>query len=164
MKKKYILSQETAMMKMRRMAFEIMENNKGQKHIILAGIRDNGTVIAHQIKKFLKDDFSFEATLIDVNLNKKNPMECVVNNASMVKGNVLIIIDDVVNSGKTLLYAMTPFLEHEPNKMQTLTLVERSYKVFPVHVDYVGVSLSTSLNEHIQVEVEEERILGAYVE
>ena len=164
MKKKYILSQETAMMKMRRMAFEIMENNKGQKHIILAGIRDNGTVIAQQIKKFLKDDFSFEATLIDVNLNKKNPMECVVNNASMVKGNVLIIIDDVVNSGKTLLYAMTPFLEHEPNKMQTLTLVERSYKVFPVHVDYVGVSLSTSLNEHIQVEVEEERILGAYVE
>jgi pyrimidine operon attenuation protein/uracil phosphoribosyltransferase len=164
MKKKYILSQETAMMKMRRMAFEIMENNKGQKHIILAGIRDNGTVIAQQIKKFLKDDFSFEATLIDVNLNKKNPMECVVNHASMVKGNVLIIIDDVVNSGKTLLYAMTPFLEHEPNKMQTLTLVERSYKVFPVHVDYVGVSLSTSLNEHIQVEVEEERILGAYVE
>jgi len=164
MKKKYILSQETAMMKMRRMAFEIMENNKGQKHIILAGIRDNGTVIAQQIKKFLKDDFSFEATLIDVNLNKKNPMECVVNDASMVKGNVLIIIDDVVNSGKTLLYAMTPFLEHEPNKMQTLTLVERSYKVFPVHVDYVGVSLSTSLNEHIQVEVEEERILGAYVE
>jgi len=164
MKKKYILSQETAMMKMRRMAFEIMENNKGQKHIILAGIRDNGTVIAQQIKKFLKDDFSFEATLIDVNLNKKNPMECVVNHASMVKGNVLIIIDDVVNSGKTLLYAMTPFLEHEPNKMQTLTLVERSYKVFPVHVDYVGVSLSTSLNEHIQVEVEEERILVAYVE
>ena len=164
MKKKYILSQETAMMKMRRMAFEIMENNKGQKHIILAGIRDNGTVIAQQIKKFLKDDFSFEATLIDVNINKKNPMECVVNDASMVKGNILIIIDDVVNSGKTLLYAMTPFLEYEPNKMQTLTLVERSYKVFPVHVDYVGVSLSTSLNEHIQVEVEEERILGAYVE
>ena len=164
MKKKYILSQETAMMKMRRMAFEIMENNKGQKHIILAGIRDNGTVIAQQIKKFLKDDFSFEATLIDVNINKKDPMECVVNDASMVKGNILIIIDDVVNSGKTLLYAMTPFLEYEPNKMQTLTLVERSYKVFPVHVDYVGVSLSTSLNEHIQVEVEEERILGAYVE
>jgi pyrimidine operon attenuation protein/uracil phosphoribosyltransferase len=164
MKKKYILSQETALMKMRRMAFEIMENNKGQKHIILAGIRDNGTVIAQQIKKFLKDDFSFEATLIDVDINKKNPMECVVNDASMVKGNILIIIDDVVNSGKTLLYAMTPFLEHEPNKMQTLTLVERSYKVFPVHVDYVGVSLSTSLNEHIQVEVEEERILGAYVE
>jgi pyrimidine operon attenuation protein/uracil phosphoribosyltransferase len=164
MKKKYILSQETALMKMRRMAFEIMENNKGQKHIILAGIRDNGTVIAQQIKKFLKDDFSFEATLIDININKINPMECVVKDSSMVKGNILIIIDDVVNSGKTLLYAMTPFLEHEPQKMQTLTLVERSYKVFPVHIDYVGVSLSTTLNEHIQVEVEEERILGAYVE
>jgi pyrimidine operon attenuation protein/uracil phosphoribosyltransferase len=164
MKKKYILSQETALMKMRRMAFEIMENNKGQKHIILAGVRDNGTAIAQQIKKFLKDDFSFEASLIDVNINKKNPMECVVNDASMVKGNILILVDDVVNSGKTLLYAMTPFLGHEPHKMQTLTLVERSYKVFPVHIDYVGVSLSTSLNEHIQVEVEEERILGAYVE
>jgi len=164
MKKKYILSQDVAMMKMRRMAFEIMENNKGQTNIILAGIKENGIVIAQQIKKFLKDDFSFEATLIDVIINKKNPIECIVQDASKVKGKILIIIDDVVNSGKTLLYAMTPFLEHEPQKMQSLTLVERSYKIFPVHIDYVGVSLSTTFNEHIQVEVENGMILGAYVE
>ena len=151
-------------MKIRRMAYEIMENNKDQQTIILAGIKDNGRVIAQRIRKFLKDDFSFEATVIDININKKNPLECDINDASSVKGTVLIIIDDVVNSGKTLIYAMNPFLIHEPLKIQTLTLVERSYKVFPIHIDYVGISLSTTFSEHIQVEVENGNIIGAYIE
>jgi pyrimidine operon attenuation protein/uracil phosphoribosyltransferase len=162
--KKYILSHDVALMKIRRMAYEIMENNKDQQTIVLAGIKDNGRVIAQQIKKFLKDDFSFEAMVIDININKKNPLECNIDNALTVKGKVLIIIDDVVNSGKTLIYAINPFLIHEPLKIQTLTLVERSYKVFPIHIDYVGISLSTTFSEHIQVEVENGNILGAYIE
>jgi pyrimidine operon attenuation protein/uracil phosphoribosyltransferase len=102
--------------------------------------------------------------VIDININKKNPLECNIDNALTVKGKVLIIIDDVVNSGKTLIYAINPFLIHEPLKIQTLTLVERSYKVFPIHIDYVGISLSTTFSEHIQVEVENGNILGAYIE
>ena len=164
MKKKYILSQETAKMKMRRMAFEIMENNKEQKNIILAGIMDNGFVIAEQIKKILHEDFSFETTLIKIKINKKNPLDCIVDDAEKVKNQVLIVIDDVVNSGKTLLYALTPFLKYEPLKLQTLTLVERSYKIFPVHVDYVGISLATTFNDHIQMDVENGNIFGAYLE
>ena len=164
MEKKYILTQLAATMKIRRMAFEIMENNKGQKNIILAGIMDNGFEIAKQIKHFLEKDFSFEAALMEIKINKKNPIECHVKDASIVKDKVLIIVDDVVNSGKTLLYAMSPFLEYEPLKMQTLALLERSYKVFPIHIDYVGVSMSTTFNEHIQVQVENGALLGAYIE
>jgi len=74
------------------------------------------------------------------------------------------VIDDVAMSGKTLLYAMQPFLAFYPKKIQTLVLVERSHKAFPVKPDYVGLSIATTLQEHIYVETEGEVIKGAYLE
>lgn len=76
---------------------------------------------------------------------------------------VIIVADDVVNSGKTLLYAIKPFLEFKPKKIQTLVLVERTHKAFPVTSDYVGLSIATTIQEHIIVEVEGEEINGAYM-
>jgi pyrimidine operon attenuation protein/uracil phosphoribosyltransferase len=76
---------------------------------------------------------------------------------------VVIIIDDVANSGKTLLYAVKPFLEFQPKKIQTLVLVERSHNNFPVRPDYVGLSISTTLQEHIFVEVKDGEVTGAYM-
>ncbi len=76
---------------------------------------------------------------------------------------VIIVIDDVANSGRTLLYALKPFLEFHPKKIQTLVLVERSHNSFPVRPDYVGLSISTTLQEHIIVEVDKEKVLGAYL-
>ena len=78
-------------------------------------------------------------------------------------GQVVIIVDDVVSSGKTLLYSVKPFLEFQPKKIQTLVLVERSYKSFPVRPDYVGLSISTTLLEHIFVEVKNDEVTGAYL-
>jgi len=75
----------------------------------------------------------------------------------------VIVIDDVVNSGKTLMYALLPFLSKGISRIQTLTLVERSYKTYPVHVDYVGVSLATTLQDHIHVEFIDGVIAGAYL-
>jgi pyrimidine operon attenuation protein/uracil phosphoribosyltransferase len=75
-----------------------------------------------------------------------------------------IIVDDVVNSGKTLLYSVKPFLEFQPKKIQTLVLVERSHNNFPVQSDYVGLSISTTLQEHIFVEVQGDEITGAYLQ
>ncbi len=77
---------------------------------------------------------------------------------------VVIIVDDVVNSGKTLLYALKPFLSFHPKKIQTLVLVERTHKMFPVTSDYVGLSLATTLQENIVVEVDGNEIAGAYME
>ena len=79
-------------------------------------------------------------------------------------GQVVIIVDDVVNSGKTLLYSVKPFLEFQPKKIQTLVLVERSHNNFPVHPDYIGLSLSTTLLEHIFVEVQGDEVTGAYLQ
>ena len=163
MEKKYILTEHVAEMKLRRMAFEIIENNREEKTLILAGILDNGMVLARQIKTFLEMNSTIEVHLIEISLNKQNPLECEISDASTVKDQVVIVIDDVINSGKTFLYALIPLLMEMPRKIQTLTLVERSYKTFPVHADYVGISLSTTLQDHIYVEVNGDNVMGAYL-
>ena len=164
MEKKYILTEQVAEMKLRRMAFEIIENNREEKLIILAGIMDNGLVLANQIKTTLENNSSIDIKLIPVKLNKKSPLQCEIPELALIKDQVVIVIDDVINSGKTLLYALIPLLQASPRKIQTLTLVERSYKTFPVHADYVGISLSTTFQDHIQVEVDGNKVTGAYLQ
>ncbi|TMI92367.1 MAG: phosphoribosyltransferase [Bacteroidetes bacterium] len=162
--KKYILDQQVAAKKLQRMAYEILENNIDENRIILAGIPENGTVIARNIQKILSEISSIKTELIHISLDKRLPKEVKLDKNVDFNNQVVIIIDDVVNSGKTLLYAVKPFLEFQPKKIQTLVLVERSHNNFPVQPDYVGLSISTTLQEHIFVEVDGEKISGAYLE
>ena len=164
--KKYILTQQVAEKKLRRMAYEILENNAGEQKIILAGIRDNGSVIAAYIRGLLLEitiqPLSIE--LISISLDKRHPREVTVSPSPSFDDQVIIVVDDVASSGKTLLYAMKPFLEFHPRKIESLVLVGRTHKAFPVQPDYTGLSLSTTLQEHIYVEVESDRVKGAYLE
>jgi pyrimidine operon attenuation protein/uracil phosphoribosyltransferase len=146
------------------MAFEIIENNREEKVIFLAGIMTNGLVVAKQLKKTLELHSHMEINLIEVKLNKKEPLHCEINDLDKLKDQIVILVDDVINSGKTLLYAMIPILQISPRKIETLTLVERSYKTFPVHADYVGISLASTLQDHIHVEVSDEKIIGAFLD
>ena len=164
MEKNYILSPEVAAKKLRRMAFEILENNFGETGFILVGIRDSGTVIAHAIKELLEEIAGLHSELITVSLDKKNPREVTVSRQLDFQNQVIILIAEVSNSGKTLLYAIQPFLDSSPKKIQTLVLVERSHNSFPVKPDYVGLSVATTLQEHIYVEVEDGRVKGAWLE
>ena len=161
--RKYILDQEVATKKLERMAYEILEDNIDEGNIILAGIPENGTVIAKNIQKIISQISSLKTELISISLDKRLPKEVRVNKDLDFNNQVVIIIDDVVNSGKTLLYAVKPFLEFQPKKIQTLVLVERSHNNFPVQSDYVGLSISTTLQENIIVEVNGETITGAYL-
>jgi pyrimidine operon attenuation protein / uracil phosphoribosyltransferase len=164
MEKNYILSPEVAAKKLKRMAFEILENNFGEKSFILAGIRESGTVIAEVIQRLLNEIAGLKTELITVSLNKKNPTTVEISRPLDFKNKVVILIDDVSNSGRTLLYAIRPFLDTAPKKIQTLVLVERSHNAFPVKPDYVGLSVATTLQEHIYVEVEKGVIKGAWLE
>ncbi len=164
MEKNYILSPEVAEKKLKRMAFEILENNFGETGFVLAGIRESGTVIAQTIQKLLNEIAGIKSELITVTLDKKNPKEVTLNKQADFHNRVVILIDDVSNSGKTLLYAIKPFLDLNPKKIQTLVLVERSHNAFPVKPDYVGLSVATTLQEHIYVEVEGGRVKGAWLE
>lgn len=164
MEKKYILSADQAMMKIRRMSFEILERNKGITHLYLAGIKENGLVLAHLLKTVLEEIDHLNVQVVAVTIDKKNPLSCVLPANIDFKQTSVVVVDDVVNSGKTLLYAILPFLNCATKNIQTLTLVERSYKTFPVHVDYVGISLASTLEDHICVEVQDGRLVGAYLE
>jgi len=160
----YILTPEVAEKKLRRMAYEILENNFGEKQIILAGIRESGLVIARNIQRLLNEIGDISTELISITLDKKMPAEVSLSKDISLNDKVIIVIDDVANSGKTLLYALKPFLSFHPKKIQSLVLVERRHNAFPVKPDYVGLSLATTLQEHIYVEVEGEVVKGAYLQ
>ena len=164
--KNYILTQAEAERKLRRMAYEILENNSDEEHLILAGIRESGSVIARNIQRILHEIAGdrIKTRLIIISLDKKEPGPVTLSESLSFDGQVIVVIDDVANSGKTLLYAMKPFLESHPRKIECLVLVERSHKAFPIQPDYTGLSLSTTLQEHIYVEVEGDQVKGAWLE
>jgi pyrimidine operon attenuation protein / uracil phosphoribosyltransferase len=120
-------------------------------------------VVAQCIQQVLREIASFKTDLITISLDKRNPGKVTLSDTPDFNGKVIIVIDDVANSGRTLLYALKPFLESHPKKIQTLVLVERSHNNFPVCSDYVGLSIATTLHEHIFVEVGKDRVLGAYL-
>ena len=161
--KKYILSKEVVEKKLRRMAFEILENNIDEKEIILAGIRESGSVVAKVIQKMLGEISAIKTELITIILDKNEPTNVSLSKTFDFDGKVIVVIDDVSNSGKTLLYALKPFIVSHPKKIQTLVLVERTHTSFPVRPDYVGLSIATTLQEHIFVEVKGEEVEGAYL-
>jgi pyrimidine operon attenuation protein/uracil phosphoribosyltransferase len=162
--KKYILSKETAEKKLRRMALEVAERNYGEPQLVLMGIKDNGIIIARKISNYLQGVFKGQVIVVALSLDKKKPSAIAVDPSIDFNGKVILLIDDVANSGKTMLYALKPLLETYPKKIQTLALLERTHKSFPVDVDYVGLSISTTLDEHIFVEVDGEEVVGAWME
>jgi pyrimidine operon attenuation protein/uracil phosphoribosyltransferase len=162
--KNYILNKDVAARKMLRMAYEILENNMDEKEIILAGIRESGSVVARCIQRCLQEISGLKISMLTITLDKKQPREVSVLPAMDFNNKVIVIVDDVANSGRTMLYAIKPFLDFFPKKIQTLVLVERSHNHFPVRPDYVGLSISTTLQEHIYVEVEGEEVIGAFLQ
>lgn len=149
---------------MQRMAYEIAEQNAGEDSLVLAGIKESGFIIAGKIKNLLASVFPKSVSIIAITLDKKNPAEIKISPATDLDGKVVILVDDVANSGKTLLYALKPFLSFHPRKIQTLVLVERTHKMFPVTSDYVGLSVATTLQENIIVEVSNGEVMGAWME
>ena len=162
--KKFILSADIAHKKMQRMAYEIVEQNIGEKQIILAGIKDRGLIIANIIKAMLQNVFKGEILVMEISIDRVKPKNISIPDGFNFDDSVVIITDDVANSGKTLLYALNPFLDFYPKKIQALVLVERSHKKFPVSADYVGLSVSTAMDEIIIVETKGNEILGARLE
>lgn len=161
--KNYILDAAVADKKLRRIALEIIENNAGTEELVLAGIRDNGSAIARVLQAIIAEYSSVKTVLIELSLDKRTPRAIELSQPLNFDNKTIIVVDDVANSGKTLLYAMKPFLEYQPARIQTAVLVGRSHNSFPVYPDYVGLSIATTLQEHIFVEVEEGKVRGAYL-
>ena len=161
--KSFILDKETVKRKIRRMALEVAEQNSGEKSLLLAGIVGNGVLVARAIASELSRIAGMEVNVITIQLNKKDPLQVTLQPEIDLKDKVIIITDDVANTGKTMFYALKPFLQTYPKKLQTLVLVERSHKLFPIQTDYTGLTIATTLQEHIAVEATGEEISGAWL-
>ena len=162
--KKYILSKEVAEKKLRRMALQVAEQNYDAPQLVLIGIKENGLVLAHIMQAYLAEVYTGEIIVVELTLNKRKPTDIILTPAIDYNGKVVLLIDDVTNSGSTMLYALKPLLETHPKKIQTLALVERTHKSFPICLDYVGLSISTTRDEHINVEVDNGVVGGAWME
>ena len=160
----YLLSKEIAYRKLHRMAYEVVERNFEENEIIIAGIKESGSIVAGVLINYLKEIFSGSIQSIDIIIDKKDPKNISFSSNIDFTDKVVIVCDDVSNSGRTLLYALKPFLEFYPKKIQSLVLVERSHRQFPVASDYVGMSVATALSEKIIVETDASGILGARLE
>lgn len=162
--KNQILTAAVADKKLRRMALQVVEQNYNVPQLVLIGIKAHGTVIAEKIRQYVKEVFTGELILLELSLDKKKPTVVTLSTAMDFTDKTIILIDDVANSGRTLLYALKPLLEQLPRNIQTLALVERTHKTFPIEVDYVGLSLSTTIDEHICVEVKDGEVTGAWLD
>ncbi|MCB0396964.1 MAG: phosphoribosyltransferase [Flavobacteriales bacterium] len=149
-----ILDEKQVQQKINRMAIEIYEDNFEEQGVLIAGIRDNGYVLAERLAKALRSMSPLKVDLIDVTMDKDNPIqyeiELPVDDQSL-KNKVVILVDDVVNSGRTLMYGSRRFLRQPIKKLRTAVLVNRTHRRFPIEANFVGLSLSTTLKEHVDV-------------
>jgi pyrimidine operon attenuation protein / uracil phosphoribosyltransferase len=146
---------------MKRLAYQVYENNFNEKELIIAGVEGRGTQIAEMLCKELASICKIKLHSTAIVLDKSNPVEKQVilgNIALKVTNKVVIVVDDVLNTGKTMLYALIPFVKDKAAKIQTLVLVDRNHKTFPVAADYIGTQLNTTLQEHIEVSIEKGKV------
>lgn len=153
MESSIILNNEQIKNKTKRIAYQIYETNSNEKEIIIAGISGNGFVFAKNIAAILAIISNFKIVLCEVKIDKKKPLDNIVTNLkpSEYKNKSLVLVDDVLNSGTTLIYGIKHFLEVPLKRFKTAVLINRNHKKYPVKADFKGISLSTSLKEHINV-------------
>lgn len=148
-----ILTNEQIVNKTRRIAYQIYEVNSNENEVIIAGIVGNGYVFAEKLTEILKEIAPFKITLCKVMIDKKNPLQTITTDIDVedYKNKSLVLVDDVLDSGTTLMYGIKHFLEVPLQQFKTAVLVNRNHKKYPVKADFKGMSLSTSLEEHISV-------------
>lgn len=148
-----ILDKKQIEQKINRIAYQILEDNLTEKEIVLAGIWDRGYKLAIRLKTVLDSIATFKVTLLRVDLEKQNSKLVAKTDLgeSEWKNKVIILVDDVLNSGKTLAYGLGVFLNTPHKKIRTVVLVDRSHKIFPIATDFVGLELATILKEHVDV-------------
>jgi pyrimidine operon attenuation protein/uracil phosphoribosyltransferase len=143
--------------KIKRIAYQIYESNSSEKELIIAGIVGNGFTFSKKIASVLEEISTINVTLCEVIIDKKKPLQTITTSISVndYKNKPLVLVDDVLNSGTTLIYGIKHFLEVPLKRFKTVVLVNRNHKKYPVKADFKGISLSTSIKEHVQVEFNE---------
>lgn len=148
-----ILDKDQIANKIRRMAYQVYETNANEKEVVIAGILENGYQLAKRLKAAVEKISPIEVNLCEVKIDKTNPINNVSTSMAVEEytGKSLLLVDDVLNSGTTLIYGVKHFLDVPLKQFKTAVLVDRNHKKYPVKADFKGISLSTSLNENVKV-------------
>ena len=160
--KSLILNNDDIQKKIARISYQIIENYYDEKEVVLVGLSKRGFLFAEFIFKKLKEiNSKINFKLLEININKNNPNQSNISVKPTIdlKNKKVILIDDVLNSGRTLMHAAAYLLNQNISKMNTIVLVDRRHRLFPIKADWVGLTLSTTLQEHIRVNFEKDNIL-----
>lgn len=155
---KVILNHADVVYKTRRIAYQIIEKYYETDELYIAGVEKKGYQLAEALVEVITKAYpKIKCNLVELNINKKEPINSVSVNTPLenLNNKNLIVVDDVLNSGKTLIYAVNYFLNVKLKSISTVVLVDRSHKRFPIKADFKGISLSTSMNSHIEVNLED---------
>lgn len=148
-----ILDHHKINQKIKRIAYQIYEANCHETELVIAGIQGNGYRFAEILSTIIKEISSLDIVLCEVLIDKKKPLNSVNVNIEIsdYKNKSIVLVDDVLNSGTTLMYGIKYFLEVPLKRFKTAVLVNRNHKKYPVKADFKGISLSTSIKEHVEV-------------
>lgn len=160
MDRNIILSNTQIQQKIKRIAYQILEVCVKEKTVVLAGIVGNGFVFAQKLKKELNNISNIDCVLCEVIIDKKKPLNLINTSIKSedYQGKSLILVDDVLNSGTTLIYGVKHFLAVPLKQLKTAVLVNRDHIKYPIKADFKGISLSTSIQEHVTVEFGKESV------
>lgn len=156
-----ILNKTQIEQKIRRIAFQVYERNFRASELIFVGIDGSGYLLAKMLIEEFQKITNTTSHLAKLSLDKEYPVQSDVNldiDVESLENKTVLLIDDVLNTGRTLAYSFKPFLNVRIHKLQTIVLVDRQHHRFPVSADYVGLTLATTLQEHIQVRLDTEEM------
>lgn len=162
--KNVILNNDQIQQKIRRIAYQIYESNSTENKVVIAGITGNGFQLALKIKDALEIISPFEIILCEVKIDKKNPLRPISTSLplALLHNLSIVLVDDVLSTGKTLIYGVAHFLQVPLKQLKTAVLINRNHKKYPVKADFKGLSLSTTSQEHISLEIKNE-VFTAYL-
>lgn len=154
-----IVDHEQVIKIIKRMAYQIYERNFDLKDLLIASVNGQGNEIAGLLGEELKKISTIKINYVSIALNKIEPVadEVSLNADVKLSGKTVLLVDDVLNTGRTLIYGMMPFIKAGVKAMQVAVLVDRNHKHFPVHADYRGISLQTTLQQHISVSMQNKK-------
>lgn len=155
MSRTLLLSSQQVDQRIKRLAWQLYEDNADDKEVVIVGVLNSGNEVALRLAQSLRDISPVEVSVATLRINKHQQTAGDVEvsiSLDSLKGKVVIMVDDVLNSGKTLLYALRPFLNIDLLKIRTVVLVDRNHRRYPIAADYAGLSLATTLKEHVSVE------------
>ncbi|MBK7388402.1 MAG: phosphoribosyltransferase [Bacteroidia bacterium] len=154
-----LLNHHQISQKINRIAYQIYEDNYDEKEIIILGIWQNGYILAEKIQKALNGVCDIKTTLLELRIDKHSQVDhevAISGSRDVMVGKSIILVDDVLNSGKTLIYSMKAILRTDTRKIRTVLLVDRDHRRYPILTDFVGMTLSTTFQEHVSVEFGDE--------